>query len=218
MKRFIALLLGALFLFAGCKSSRITSDFKSENTTANNFNRVLVLGLIRDNDRQLQENMEKHMKGDLQRLGYSVITSLEEYGPRAFSGLTEEQAIAKLKNSDVDAVVTIVLLNKKMEKQFVPRSERLRPENYYQNMFWDYYGAISNRIYEPGYYFDNTEYYWESNLYEIKSRSLLYSVQTTSFNPASTESLAHQYGKMIVKSMWKKKVIIKDPEPVKKGF
>ena len=55
----------------------------------------------------------------------------------------------------------------------------------------------------------NTKYFWESNFYEMESKELLYSVQTKSFNPVSTESLAHEYGKMIVNNMEKKGIINK---------
>jgi len=46
-------------------------------------------------------------------------------------------------------------------------------------------------------------------LYDLTSKELLYSVQTQSFDPASSELLAHEYGKMIVANMVKKAVISK---------
>ena len=66
---------------------------------------------------------------------------------------------------------------------------------------------MRERIYTKGYYVFNTKYFWESNLYDLKSNRLLYSAQSQSFDPVSTESLSHEYGKMIVKDMVKNKVI-----------
>jgi hypothetical protein len=218
MKKILPVVAFLLILLASCRTSEITADFKPKSEEKNNYYKILVLGLLSDSDRVLQENMENHMAGDLEKLGYKTITSLKEYGPRAFSGMTEAQALAKLNKSEVDAVVTIVLLNKKMEKRFVAASTHQNTSTQHFHMFWDYYGAVSNKIWEPGYYFDNTEYYWESNMYTLGNRSLRYSVQTTSFNPSSTYSLAHQYGKMIVKQMRKRGVAEKDPAPVKRGF
>jgi hypothetical protein len=217
MNKTIWLLPGIMLLFVACTSSKITSTYEPQHAEKKQFYRVLVLGLAQDSDSQLQAKMEKHLAGDMKVLGYSVVTSLDEYGPRAFKGMTEKEALAKLKNSNIDAVVTIVLLNKKMEKQFVP-AQKLPVDQNFSHLFWDYYGDINKRVFEPGYYFDNTEYYWESNVYEVNTQKLLYSVTTTSFNPSNTESLAHQYGKMIVRSMKKKQVIERDPQPVKKGF
>jgi hypothetical protein len=218
MKKVLQLLPVCILLFAACNPSKITSSYKPQSPDQKEFYKVLVLGLGKDSDLQLQAKMENHLAGDLRQLGYTAITSLEEYGPRAFKDLTEEQALIKLKNSNVDAIITIVLLNKKVEKQFVPTHERWASELQYRNLFWDYYGAMNNRVFEPGYYFDNTEYYWESNLFEMKKRSLVYSVKTTSFNPNNTEALAHQYGKMIVKNMKRNRVITRDTQPAKKGF
>ncbi len=71
----------------------------------------------------------------------------------------------------------------------------------YYNRFWPYYGTLNYRIYEPGYYVTDTRYFWESNVYDVSTQSLLYSVQTKSFDPATSESLGHEYGKLIIKAI-----------------
>jgi hypothetical protein len=64
-----------------------------------------------------------------------------------------------------------------------------------------------DHIYSPGYYVTTTKYFWESNLYEVESRELVYSVQTQSFNPTSAGSLANEYGKMIVRDILKNNIL-----------
>jgi hypothetical protein len=105
-----ALLLTA----AGCTTSRITTSWKAESTTPQLYNKVMVLSLIREADRSIQENMENHFVDDLKELGYNAVSSLKQYGPKAFDKMTEEEAIGELKNSGVDAVITIVLLDKEI--------------------------------------------------------------------------------------------------------
>jgi hypothetical protein len=151
--------------------------------------------------------MENHFVGDLQEKGYNAVSSLREYGPKAFDGMDEAAAISKLKSSGVDAVITIVLLDKKKERYYVPGRLYYSPYGYYYNRFWGYRGTLYQRIYEPGYYVTDTEYFWESNLYDMKTQQLIYSVQTKSFDPASSESLAHEYGKMIIQNMAEKQVL-----------
>ncbi len=56
--------------------------------------------------------MENHVVGDLIDLGYSAITSLQTFGPKAFDQMDEKSALEKLKNSGITAVITIVLLDK----------------------------------------------------------------------------------------------------------
>ena len=202
MKKIIWIAFGLLLFAGGCGTSKITTSWKAENIVPRNYTKIMVLGLIQQKDRSLRERMEQHFAGDLTDLGYTALSSLQEYGPKAFEGLDEKAAIEKIKNSGVDAIVTIVLLDKKKEQKYVPGHYV-----YKDNNFWDYVGIRNNRIYEPGYYVTDTRYFWESNFYDMSNQALLYSVQTKSFSPASTESMGHEYGQMIVKNMVKNKVL-----------
>lgn len=192
----------AMFLIiTGCGSSKITNTWKATNGNPPVYNRILVLALILDADRSLQQKMEDHLTGDLQELGYQALSSLKEYGPKSFDKMNEEAAIGKIKNSGVDAVITIVLLDKEKERKYIPGNMYYSPYGYYYNHFWGYRSTLYNRIYEPGYYVTDTRYFWESNLYDMTTQKLVYSVQTQSFDPSGSESLGHQHGQLIVKKM-----------------
>lgn len=195
----------------GCTTSKITSSWKAANADTRNYKKIMVLSLIRENDRTIQQNMENHFVGDLKEMGYEAISSLQEYGPKAFDNMTEEAAIAKLKNSGVDAVLTIVLLDKQKERKYIPGHIYYSPYGYYYNRFWGYRSTLYQRIYEPGYYVTDTKYFWESNLYDMATQNLVYSVQTQSFDPASSESMGHDYGKKIVKNMEVENILYRKP-------
>ena len=207
MKNLKTLIAGMFILLAGCKSSKITSSRIAKNSENKIYTKILVLGLIHENDRSLQENMEEHVAGDLRKLGYTIVTSLNEFGPKAFDNLTERQAVDKLHDNNIDAVITIVLLNKKVEKQFVPLNNNLRNTGYYTNHFWNYYGSIKNRVFEPGYYVDNTEYFWESNFYRVHDQKLLYTAQAESYEAFTNQALAHVYCRAVIRNMIRKKVL-----------
>lgn len=106
------ILASSIVLLTACATSNITSSWIAPQTTLQHFNKILVLGLIRESDRNIQVSMEKHLMGDLRNLGYFALSSYEEYGPKAFNNMNEDEAINKLKNSGIDAVLTIVLLDK----------------------------------------------------------------------------------------------------------
>jgi hypothetical protein len=197
-------LIGILAI-GGCSSSRITTSWKAEGIVPKKFSKIMVVGLIREADRTIQENMENHFVGDLKDLGYNAVSSLKEYGPKAFENLNEANTIGKIKTSGVDAVITIVLLDKEKERSYVPGRIFYSPYAYYQRRFWGYYGTLYQRVYEPGYYVTNTRYFWESILYDMTGRndSLIYSVQTQSFASENAASLGHEYGRLIVKNMVK---------------
>jgi hypothetical protein len=209
MKKINWIATALILVAAGCGSSRITTSWKAENTPIKKYNRIMVVGLIKENDRAIQQTMENHFVGDLKELGYNAVSSLQEYGPKAFDNLTEEAALAKLKGSGVDAVMTIVLLDKEKESKYIAGSINYSPYGYYYNRFWGYRTTLYRRIYEPGYYVTDTKYFWESNFYDMSTEKLVYSVQTRSFDPINTESMGHEYGKMIVKDMVKENVLQK---------
>jgi hypothetical protein len=207
MKRKIILSGVMLFFLLGCSTSRITHSWKSENLPVKKYNKIMVVGLIIDNDRNIREKMENHMAGDLTERGYTAISSFREYGPKSFENMKEDEALSKLRNSGVDAVVTIVLLDKKRERYYMPGRIYYSPYTIYHRRFWGYYTTIYDRVYSPGYYQVDTKYFWESNFYDLENKDLLYSVQTESFDPVSAETLAHEYGKMIVNDMQKSGII-----------
>jgi hypothetical protein len=209
MKKINWIVLALLIVSTGCGSSRITTSWKADNMPPKKYNRIMVVGLIKENERILQVNMENHFVDDLKNLGYNAVSSLQEYGPKAFDNLTEEAALAKLKGSGVDAVITIVLLDKEKERKYVAGNIYYSPYGYYYNRFWGYRTTLYRRIYEPGYYVTDTKYFWESNFYDMATEKLVYSVQTQSFDPVNTASMGHEYGKMIVKDMMKANVLQK---------
>lgn len=165
--------------------------------------------MIKDNDIAKREMMENHLIGDLAERGYTAVSSIKEYGPKSFEGMKEEEVLNKLQNTGVDAVLTIVMLDKQRERYYVPGRVYYSPYVIYHRRFYRYYNTMYDRIYSPGYYQVNTRYFWESNLYDLSTKELLYSVQTESFDPESAQSLGHEYGKLIVKDMFDKNVLSK---------
>jgi hypothetical protein len=216
--KWVFLILSLMAIGLSCTTSRITNSWKAENTVPKRYNKIMVLGLIREADRTLQVNMENHMVGDLRGLGYNAVSSFQEYGPKAFDNMNEESAIDKLKTNGVDAVLTIVLLDKQKESKYYPGNIYYSPYGYYYNRFWGYRTTLYQRIYEPGYYVTNTKYFWESNFYDMSTQKLVYSVQTQSFDPITSESLGHEYGQMIIQDMVKSNIVQKVSEIPGKAF
>lgn len=200
--------IGLMFVLA-CSSSRITYSWKSQMPPSKKYSKILVLALNGEDHVQARQQMEDHLVGDLKDLGYNAISAMTEYGPKTFRNTTEEAVVDKLQNSGIDAIVTIVLLDKSKERYYVPGNIYYSPYGIYHRHFWGYYRTMYDRIYTPGYYVINTRYFWESNLFDVTTKELLYSVQTESFEPTSSESLAHEYGQLIVKDMVKKQVLNK---------
>ena len=193
----------ALLIFTGCATTYITSTWKDSGSQPKNYSKLMVVGIMRETDRSLRENMEDHMVSDLKALGYNAYSAYDEYGPKAFQDLNEKQVNQKLRKSGIDGVITIVLLDKQRERHYVPGRIVYSPYIYYHNRFYNYYQAFYNRVEMVGYYEVSTNYFWESNLYDLSADKLVFSVQTESFNPSNLDRLAHEYGEKIIQSMVK---------------
>ena len=206
--------IGLIFLIA-CSSSHITYSWRSDVSPSKKYNKILVLALNGENHVQARQQMENHLVGDLRNLGYNAVSAMNEYGPKTFRDMKEEAVVDKLQNSGIDAIITIVLLDKTKERHYVPGYIYYSPYVVYHRHFWGYYTTIYDRVYTPGYYVTNTRFFWEINLFDVGTKELLYTVQTESFDPASSESLAHEYGQLIVKDMVKKQVLNRQEAVVK---
>jgi hypothetical protein len=201
-------LIACLLFMIACNTSKITSSWKVENVQPVKYKKVLVLGLINDPDRTIRIAMEANIVSNLKDLGYTAVCSCDEYEPKAFENMKEQEALAKLNNGGVDAVLTVVLLDKTKEMYYV--TDKINYPSYpdYHNRFWGYYTTMYDRVYSKGYYITNTKYFWETNLYSFdKTQQLLYSAHSRSFDPQSTSTLTYEYGKMIVKDLLKKNII-----------
>ncbi len=202
------LFIGASFLlFMNCSTSRIVHTWKSPDLPDRYFNTILVIGLFNIKDSVLREKMEDHLVGDLSERGCKAVSSFKKYGSNSFRGLQEEDVLKKFQGDGVDGIVTIVLLEKKSQQFYDSRKILESPDAIYQRRFWGYYSSIYDLLYDPGYYQESTSYFWESHFYNMEYKELLYAVQTKSFDPKSTESLAHEYGKLIINDMAKNRLI-----------
>lgn len=169
----------------------------------------MVVALLNNADRPLKQQMEDQLAQELTVQGITATTAYHDFGPKSFAGMKENQVINQLKNSGIDGVITIVLLDKNKEKNYVPGNVRYEPQTVYvrRSRFYGYYSTYYNRIYTPGYYETNTNFFFETNLYDVSRNKLLYSAQSESFDPSSVESMADKQSKLIVKDMKKNAVL-----------
>jgi hypothetical protein len=207
MKAIKILILAAIMVvIASCSgSTKITSSWKSPAATNLDSKKIMVLALLPDKDRELQKNMENELVDELKAKGIQAVSAFEDFGPKYFPQ-DEQKALNKLHESGIDAVLTIVLLDKNKDKTYNPGRVDIYPVGYYRTWF-GYYRTVYSRVYTPGYYTSNTRFYWESNLYDLEGNKLLYSAQSESFDPSSVSQLASDYSKKIIGDMAKQGLI-----------
>ncbi len=208
MKKFVPFALLFAFIIGGCApNTKITSSWRAQDIQPAHYNKIIVLGLMNLPDRSIREKMENYLAGELRNIGYNAVCACEEFAPKAFDNMAEDEAMEKLKTSGVDAVLTIVLLDKQRESKYIAGNTFYSPYAIYYNRFWGYRTTLYRRIHTPGYYIDDTRYFWESNLYDMSTQQLIYSVQTQSFNPDNADALGNEYSKLIINNMKNQQVL-----------
>ena len=209
MKKIKQISVILIFMICGCTTSRVTTIWKAENIDFLAYRNVLVMALLHDSDSSLQENMEDPLVASLKELGYSAVSSVHEYGPNAFNHMNMQAVYGKITDSKMDAVITIVLLNKKEEVKFIPSSFYLSTSGLYYYNYPGYEIASANPFYNAGYYVTYTDYFWISGVYDVASKRLGYSLQMHSLNQLNTQLMAYEYGRKIVKNMMEHRVLSK---------
>ena len=102
MKKIIITALVLLFGLAACTSTQVTSSWKASNANvSSSYNKIMVLGIIKQKDRSLREELENQLVSELKEKGYDAHSALQEYGPKAFDRLSEE-AIAEIHNISIE--------------------------------------------------------------------------------------------------------------------
>ncbi|HJT74902.1 MAG TPA: hypothetical protein VJ720_12800, partial [Chitinophaga sp.] len=195
MKR-IGLFIMAIGLLsmAACTSTKLTSSWKTPDARLQEEKKIMVIALVPAKERTLRVQMESNLVSELRKEGYNAVSAYATYGPDDELGKGDEKAaLRKFRNSDVDQVMTIAMVDKSRERTFVPGYGGYP----YYGGFWPYYRGWYGRMYDPGYYQVNTKYQWDTNLYDLKEKKLIYNAQTDSVDPPTAYRQAYLFAKQI---------------------
>ncbi len=201
MKHITIIVIAALYL-AGCTpATQITGSWKNANTTpSSSIQRILVTALTgRTNARQAVEN---DIAEALQAKGYETVKSIDIMPPTLSGGTTPDQdaLLSKIGESDVDAILTVALVDKETESRYVPGSYGYAPMPRfgYYGTFWGYYANWYPMMRDPGYYQEDKVYFIETNLYDATTQQLLWSAQSETYNPKSLPGFAKEFSEVVV--------------------
>jgi hypothetical protein len=201
--------ISAALIIAACSSTRILSSWKAEDVNPQKFNKILVVGMMGARDQAIRQNVENAMVQQLQSNGINAVAATQQYGPRTFRDMKEEDAVKMVNGDNFDGVLVIELIDRKQETNYTPGSVTYAPYGVMRGHWWPHYRVVYDRIYTPGYYTTTTDYCLEVNMYDSKQQKLEYSAQTKTFDPGSAQALASDFSKTVVADMLKQGIIVK---------
>jgi hypothetical protein len=162
MHNSITRLLVISLLLQGCIASRVTTVWKTDRPYLTRYNKIMVVGIIKEENDSIRSQVEKQMVEKLTDLGYYAVSSMQEFGRYGLSNIGEEGTYLKLCDNGIDAVLTLALIDH-ANRSFQARVNEKYTYAYYYNRIWNY-RKIQN---DTSKLSSHTNYRWESILFDL---------------------------------------------------
>ena len=202
-----ALPLLLTILISSCgPSHQVTSSWVSPEAkaSAKTYNTIFIAVLSQNQSAKniIEEDLAKAARAR----GYKAIKSSEVFAPN----FTKDQAdkaviLAKVRELGCDAILTSALIDKTSETRYNPGTVAYSPYMGYGGYgFGGYYGYMYPAMYStPGYYTTEKTYFIETNLFDVASEKMIYSVQSKAYDPSTITAFSRDYCEAITQQFTK---------------
>lgn len=201
MKMKLTLFVALAYIFCTCSpSTKITASWKNPKADDQTVSSILVTALTEKmNNRQ---TVETDLGNALQKAGLQTTKSIDVLPPNfTDKDLPDRNELPdKIKDSGVDGILTIALIDKETESRYVPGDYGYTPVTRfaYYGRFWGYYSTWVPTLRSPGYYREDKTYFIETNLYDAQTEELIWSAQSETYNPNSLTDFSEEFSKVVL--------------------
>jgi hypothetical protein len=174
-----------------------------EKMQGKSFHKVFVVAMTADVD--VKARMENDIAAAIAKKGYQVVKSMDVLpidikNPRK---PTKEEIVEKVKASGCDAALITAVLKKDESIAYTEGGTTYSksPEYTWGNSYYGYYNHWYQTTSTSSYYTNDKTYIMQTNLYDVASEELMWSVQSDVVNPSSLEHFSKSYMNGLVKKM-----------------
>lgn len=198
-------ILAVVLVFISCSSSQkvLSSWVNKEELKGKKYSKVFIAVLTQNTSSKTI--LEYDLAATLNEQGYQTVKSTDALSGsfRDNPNLTKDDVLAKVRETNCDVILTVTLLDSKTETRYVPgtsvyASYAPYPAYGYYGGFGTYYGYYAPAIYSSGYYTTDKTYFLESNLFDAATEKILWSVQSSTYNPDNIKEFSSRYCKLLV--------------------
>jgi hypothetical protein len=203
LKNFVGILAAGLLLISCGPSQKVTSSWKNPNFNAEKkYTKIFIASL--SSNQKVKLNLENEMAAVAAAQGFTVVKSQDVFQPTFTreTGPDKDVMLAKIKELGCDLIYTVALIDKKSETRYVPGG-MYAPYPAYGYGFRGYYNYWYPMMYDPGYYTTDKTYFMEGDLFDVESETMIWSVQTESYNPSSIEKFSKELTKLMLEQAQK---------------
>jgi hypothetical protein len=220
----ISILLLTLILSACAPTQEISRTWADREALPKEpFKSVFVMALVQEKNKA---EMEKKLAKVLESRGFKVVKGSDVIHPdKADSGkINKEKLVKIIQDNGCEALYVLAVKDIKTVKVYgkqdapseVPTHQIYEPLVQYYPMAFGYYGIYYNYLsdyqeqsFSPDYYALDKTFFLETNLYNVSTEKLLWSVQSKAFNPEDLDSAFKTYKKLLIDNLKKEGLIIK---------
>ena len=177
--RAIALIFLPALLLAGCSSTRIASSWSEPGLPAKPYTTMLVFGIAAKE--KIRSAYEDSFAKALKDKGVKARAGSDLLSAGSLSDVDAvKQAVAR---SGVDGVIVTHLVGETARTVLVPPRTYTDPQIY--GRLYPYYGRVHDTVTEPGYYARYPVLQLETNLYDARRETLVWSGRSHTMDPGS---------------------------------
>jgi hypothetical protein len=187
-----------LILMNSCATSYHVRAWSSNADFDRNLNKVLVMGLINNVSRRF--DVEREIVDAARKTNMSGTKGMALFPPEMGKPFDNIQRVReRLQERGFDAVLTVAIIDVSAERYIGPERQYI-PQVYY-NRFGNYYYHTYAVVYTEGYYTLDSQYFLETNLYELKGGTLIWSGRSFTFDPLDFDRFLPRYSKHLFKEL-----------------
>jgi hypothetical protein len=202
-------------LFAGCVATQLIGSQKTSDAAPKQYQKlgVVVLSPQMSNRATVEVAVAEafRAKGVKAIATYDIFPmagKIEEIKQNMDQEAIQQKIRERVTANNLDALLIITLFDKTKETHYVQGSSFSISAPVYGFPYYGYYGYAYSSVYDPGYYATTTNYFIESNLYDVSTEKLLWTGQTKTQDPQSVEKEAPFFAKLITDEILEKKVLL----------
>jgi len=191
---FVAVLIVGI---AACSRSsiRLTPIHMEASYSGKPIKDVLVLVII--DDQEIRGIFEKHFKDWLTVKGVEAIASVNVLPIKKGAKLTKEAIVDVVDRYENDTILITHLVGFAETEVF----SRDRPQYYYN--YYGFYNYAYGYVYWPTIYGEKVQFNLETGVYDVKTESLIWAVESQVKNPKTTGEAIGQVVEAVIKDLEK---------------
>jgi hypothetical protein len=209
MKKIVFFIMIGL-IFVGCSTPKESTGvwINKDKIQGKSFSKIFIV--VMSADPEARSTVENDLARIATSRGHQVVKSIDVITTNLKDPKvpTKDEVVAKVKENGCDGVFVAALLKKEESVGYTAGTTAYSVQPY-QTYYTGYYTYWYPSVSTPSYYDHEKTYVMQSNLYDVASEEIMWSVQSKVFSPETIKKFSQAYTSALVKQLEKEKLIKK---------